>query len=588
MIDSPDSVDRDDAVHVRRLEDGFAVSVHIADVARVVPKDGQVDQRARSRGRTQYLPDRTVGMLPGRDEQAAALQPDAPRPTCRISLFIGQDGQVRDVKVEPGRLEHPTVLSYQEAADAVRDTSHPAHEVLSAAHAVAGLLLARRRAGGALAIYDLTHGWATNEEGNVVRLGADERNAGYVIVQELMIAANEAVAHWCVERELPILFRNHRVSAVAPPREELLDDLTSVSAEPVGARLDAIRQRLSLVLKPAVYEPHVGGHFGLNLLAYTHVTSPLRRYPDLVNQRILLAAARGEPSPYTQDELAEYAKEINVIARRRRARRAERLKAGAMDELRRQLTSGVLRGLGPDDFHRVLKVAVAENRYSRELSEEILHRLDAGTLAPRDACQVLFFTSGDVWHELRERIAAWVATEPAHAITLVTMYTQLANAGEVEWETEDLGNPGQPCFAVEVSLVGADKALRSPRRSARSKREARQQAALGLIAILANVTDHSRDIDFPPPAESQQRGRVIPDGHPVAAVNELSQIGELRDVSWSFSRTGPAHEPVHSCTVHAVDVRTGETLAAGGSGPAKAAAKSDAAAALLQLLETEN
>src|SRR5690606_6111677 len=228
------------------------------------------------------------------------------------------------------------------------------------------------------------------------------------------------------------------------------------------------------------------------------------------------------------------------------------------------------------------------NRYSRELSEEILHRLDAGTLAPRDACQVLFFTSGDVWHELRERIAAWVATEPAHAITLVTMYTQLANAGEVEWETEDLGNPGQPCFAVEVSLVGADKALRSPRRSARSKREARQQAALGLIAILANVTDHSRDIDFPPPAESQQRGRVIPDGHPVAAVNELSQIGELRDVSWSFSRTGPAHEPVHSCTVHAVDVRTGETLAAGGSGPAKAAAKSDAAAALLQLLETEN
>lgn len=592
MIDSPDSVDRDDAIYVRRTEDGWEAYVHIADVAGVVPLGDDVDLRARRRGRSRYLPDRTMRMLSERAERAASLQAGHPTSTCLIGLRFGLDGSVQEASVGPGRLDEPISMSYEQAASALSDPDHPLHPVLFDAHALASLLLARRRASGALAIYDLSRGWATDEEGNVVRLGVNERNAGYVIVQELMIAANEGAAHWCVERELPILFRNHRVSAVAPPREELLEDLTSAEAEPVGARLDAVQQRLSLVLKPAVYEPHVAGHFGLNLLAYTHVTSPLRRYPDLINQRILMAAANGKPSPYERDELVEHAEEINKRTREWRERRASRLKAAAMAETRQQLVEGVVQGLDADDFHRVLKVAVAEDRCTPELTAELERRADAETLTPRDACQVLFFGRGDYWKPVKERINHWVAAEPAHAITLVTMYAQLADAGQVQWDTSDNGSPEQPGFVVRVSLVGSASEsapvgapVSSPERFARSKREARQQAALGLVAVLADVPDLSQDGDLPTTVSPPQRKREIRVGqHPVATLNELSQIGELRDVTWEFEKSGPPHEPLHTCTVRAIDGRSEEPLVAEGTGSAKPAAKSAAAAALVEHL----
>lgn len=592
MIDSPDSVDRDDAIYVRRTDDGWDAYVHIANVARVAPPGGDVDQRARRRGRSRYLPDRTVRMLPESAERTASLRAGQATPTCLIGLRFGRDGAMRDISVGPGQLDEPTSMSYEQAALALGDPSHPAHRMLLDAHTLAGMLLARRRASGALAIYDLTRGWATDEEGNVVQLGVNERNAGYVIVQELMIAANEGAAHWCVDRELPILFRNHRVSAVAPPREELLGDLTAAEAEPVGARLDAVRQRLALVLKPATYEPHVGGHYGLNLLAYTHVTSPLRRYPDLINQRILLSAANGEPSPYEREALAEYAEEINTRLREWRERRANRLKAAAMAETRQQLVEGVVQGLDSDDFHRVLKVAVAESRCTPELTAELVRRTDAETLAPRDACQVLFFGRGESWTEVKERLNQWIAAEPAHAITLVTMYAQLADAGQVQWDTRDNGSPDQPGFAVRVSLVGTASTaapvgapVSSPERSARSKREARQQAALGLVAVLAGVPDLSQDGDLPVMVSPPERPREIRAGqHPVATLNELSQIGELRDVTWSFDKSGPPHEPLHTCTVHAIDGRTADELIAEGTGSAKPAAKSAAAAAMIDQL----
>jgi ribonuclease R len=598
MIDNPDSADRDDAIHVQRLDDGFVAHVHIADVARLVPPGSSADRRARRRGRTRYLPDSTIPMLPDELERAGSLTAGEPKPTCLISVHVDLDGSTRSIEVSNGWLEHPVALSYSAAADAIEDPASPQHEMLSDAQALASLLLNRRRAGGALAVYELSRGWATDEEGNVVQLGMNERNAGYVIVQELMIAANEAAAHWCVERELPILFRNHRVSAVAPPREELLEDLAAVEAEPVGARLESVRQRLALVLKPAAYAPYVGGHYGLGLLAYTHVTSPLRRYPDLVNQRILLAAAAGKPSPYKQDDLAAYAEEANLQLRRWRGRQADRLRAAAKDDARQKLAEGVLRSLDADEFHRVVKVAIGENRYSPEIVDEIVRRTDGGVLTPRDACYALFFTRGSRWRSVRDRVAQWAADEPSHSITLVTMYTQLAEAGQLEWETEDIGSPERPCFAVQVSLLdgkappdapeGSGGVVASPRRLARNKREARQQAALGLIAALAGVPDQSRDLDLPAPAEPGRRARQLPEGHPVAAVNELSQVGELRELDWSFTSSGSPHETTHDCVVRAIDGRTDVSLTGKGSGPSKAIAKAAAASSLLDLLRQQD
>jgi ribonuclease R len=592
MIDRPGSVDRDDAVWVDRDGDGWRARVYVADVARVVPLGGIVDVEACRRGETAYLPDRTVPMLPSGEQTAAALSGDSAAPACLTELRIDPAGELVDVAIGPATLTGPLAASYQEAAEALADRGHPLHGMLGDAYELARVLLARRRAAGALAVYDLLRGWATDEDGRIVALAAAERNAGYLIVRELMIAANEAAARWAVAREVPILFRNHRTGTAS--RDDLASQLALAAAPDGAARLETVAQHLAMVLRPAVYEPRVGGHFGLNLPAYTHVTSPLRRYPDLVNQRILLAAAAGRPSPYRVDTLEETAAAVNLRQEGRRARRAAGLRTAAQQELRAQFAEqdSAAPGTHPpygqlDDttFGKLMRMAVAEDRFSPVLAAEIGRRVDARRLLPRDAAAPLFGPAArtDRWQPVRQRLLRWLADEPAHALTVLSLYGQREYGGDVRWDERPVGTARQPMFAARARLAGHD----SPVRTAPSKRVARQQAALGLVAALAGLPDPSGDVAAPAAAlAGPARQRVIPDGHPPAmAINELAQVGELTELGWSFTTDGSPHEPTHTCTVTACSVDTGQRLAATGSGATKAAAKTAAAAALWQRLQ---
>ncbi|HEY8474644.1 MAG TPA: ribonuclease catalytic domain-containing protein [Natronosporangium sp.] len=573
MIDRPGSADRDDALWVGRAGDGWRARVYVADVARVVPLGGTVDVEACRRGETVYLPDRTIGMLPPAEQDAATLRAGTPSPACVIDMRIDPAGELVDVTIGPGTLTEPIEASYQEAADALTQPAHPLHGLLSHAYELARTLLARRRAAGALAVYDLMRGWATDEDGRIVTLAETERNAGYLIVSELMIAANEAAARWAVERDLPLLFRNHRAGTAS--RAELTDQLAAAS---LAGRLDTVRQHLAMVLRPAVYEPRLGGHFGLNLPAYTHVTSPLRRYADLVNQRILLAAAAGRPSPYQPATLAETAAAINLRVEARRARRVASLRSAARQEIRNQLVEDDYRQLDDGTFGKLLRLAVTEDRWSEALAAEVIRRVDEGRLLPRDAATPLF-SGAEQWRPVQRRLLRWLTEEPAHAVTVLSLYGQRELTGEIQWRERPVGTPQQPLFAVSAAVAGR----RSPERTAPSKRAARQQAALALVAQLAGLPDPSRDIA--PPPRPPARARTIPDGHPPAmAVNELAQTGRLAELHWSYRTGGAAHEPVHTCTVNARVVRTGESLTATGRGGTKAAAKAAAAAALLAKL----
>jgi ribonuclease R len=321
----------------------------------------------------------------------------------------------------------------------------------------------------------------------------------------------------------------------------------------------------------------VGGHFGLNLPAYAHATSPLRRYPDLVNQRILLAAAEGRPSPYRLETLEETAAAVNLRQEGRRARRAASLRAAAHDAARAQLAEADHRRLDDTSFGRLVRLAAAEDRFSPALGAELVRRVEEGRLLPRDAVAPLFDARGERWLPVRQRLLRWLVDEPAHALTLLSLYGQRAHGGEVRWEERPVGTAQQPMFAVRARL--GDRW--SPARTAPAKRMARQQAALALVAELAELPDPSGDVPAPDRPAAPPRERVIPEGHPPAmAVNELAQRGRLADLRWTFISAGTAHEPTHTCTVSAQCVRTGERRTATGSGATKAAAKHAAAAAL--------
>ncbi len=261
MIDSASARDRDDAFSVLPLPGsrGWAIEVHIAGVADVVQLGSVADEQAFLRAETRYLRSRTIPMLGETAEQAATLTSETRRTSLQVNGTITPDGRLVDVTVARGEIPSGrcVAVDHTEVPAILTDPQHPLHPQLAAADAAAQVLLGARRDGGALAFYDLTRGWAANEDGAIVAIAAELRTVAYVIVQELMIATNEAVALWCVEQGLPILFRNHRTNPVAGSTDDLMHEIAAAAGDPdLFAKL---RGRLLSTLRAATYDPTVHG-----------------------------------------------------------------------------------------------------------------------------------------------------------------------------------------------------------------------------------------------------------------------------------------------------------------------------------------
>lgn len=513
MVDREGAKDRDDAFWVEPADQdgapGWLLHVHIASVTGRIRKGTPSDLEALRRGASRYLPDRTIPMLPRPIQNAASLGARIPSRTLHITLTIAGRGDVTSTRIQPGHLDHAAAMDYPDAADTIGNPRSPhgqaVAEMLTHAHQLARVLLTNRRGRGALVGYDLTAGWAIDEDGRPIHLAKAERNAGYLIVTEFMIATNAAVAAWAAQRDVPILFRNHRAAQVEPPRDELLQDvdLATHSGATVNGS-NAARGRLDLLMRPATYEPHAGGHHALALAAYTHATSPLRRYPDLINQRILLAAATDRPAPYTFEELTTIADRLTSQARERREARTERFKSADTERSLNHLAAGELETLDSTAFHRVLKAATRQGPPPETLTEEITRRCSIGTIAVADAHVVLFEPpSPDAWTAARDAIIGWLTTTPTHAVSLLAMRAQVTGDPAPTYPGSSTGAAHCPAFTVTAHTPVGDTLRTGPARTAATKKAAGHQAALGLICLLVGIPDASRDLAAPaPPPET--------------------------------------------------------------------------------------
>jgi ribonuclease R len=304
-IDPDDAHDFDDAIEVEPISDGWSVGIHIADVSYYVSPKSGLDREAVSRGNSVYLADRVIPMLPeALSNGLCSLRPNEDHLTFSVFAEVNHKGKVHSVRFAKTVIRSAARLTYKEAFAHLK---RPAHDNLTRklhmAWELASLLRRQRFAAGSLDLeFPEVKVWL-DEQGKPLRLEKIENDISHQLVEELMLLGNELVARELMRRRQPSIYRVHerpdankllefRETALASGihcgdlshRPELQKLLASIRGKPQEY---AIKLGLLKSLKRARYAQEPLGHFGLNKSNYTHFTSPIRRYSDLVVHRAL-------------------------------------------------------------------------------------------------------------------------------------------------------------------------------------------------------------------------------------------------------------------------------------------------------------
>ena len=322
-IDPADARDHDDAVSLQVLDDQtYCLGIHIADVSYYVPEGSPLDHEALTRGSSVYLPDRVIPMLPEKlSANICSLQPCEDRLTLSILAHITPAGKLIDAQIAETVIRSRASLSYrdvQEVLDCETCTIHqnpaePYADILRHMEALRSRLTEKRRARGTIDFEISEPHIILNDQGHPIHIRPRARLNSHRLIEEFMLLANEIVARRMADGGIPILYRVHeppdseKLAAFCdlaktlgyrlsnPTRADSIQTfLANFKDEPIGHILS---HRLLRSMKKAVYTPVNVGHFGLACDTYTHFTSPIRRYPDLILHRILRDAINHAITP---------------------------------------------------------------------------------------------------------------------------------------------------------------------------------------------------------------------------------------------------------------------------------------------------
>ena len=450
-IDGPTSKDLDDALWVECTGDRIRFRVFIADVAGAVRKDSEWDLAARRKGYTRYGAARNWPMLPpALADDRLSLLPHQNRDAVCIEFELDPSLNPCDIRISGTPFKSLARFTYQEAAELVMSPSQPTaisargkpHSSLEIStvltmlsHTATGLLK-KRRDRGDLAVYDVLKGWQVSESGELQRIPAAHSNVGYIIVQEFMVLANKLVAEFLVRSNMPALYRNHRALLTAQSRDSMSHDIEAAFTRPDLVNISTLQQRIALTMQRAEYSPLVGGHYALNLPVYCHATSPLRRYPDLVNQRILKALLRATASPYGQEELEAIASDINQlkIEDDRRSDAFFKQKAARIGEQRLSLSAAQLASVPTKEFYAVIKAALNSDELPENLQEAVRLRQQAKVLSIKEQYYLLFesLALSDSWLPMRLDILEGLVSRACDGVALLDIGVNLRG-----WKTTE-------------------------------------------------------------------------------------------------------------------------------------------------------
>ncbi len=308
-IDGEEARDFDDAVSVRKTGSGYEIGVHIADVSYYVNEGSPIDLEAYERGTSIYVLDRVIPMLPfALSNGICSLKEGEDRLTISVIMNIDQYGQVRSSKILPSVIKSKGRLTYTYVQDVI-ERNKPENDIekmLLLLDEVANKIRKNRIRRGAI---DLDLGELhikTNKEGKAIDVQLKKGIESENLIEDLMVLTNEVVAETITNKKLPMLYRIHE-----QPEGQRIDNLNYLLKR-LGHRSDlnpkgvkpkdmqilvnkyknepegpVIMEASLRSLAKARYAPINHGHFGLASTCYTHFTSPIRRYPDLIIHRLI-------------------------------------------------------------------------------------------------------------------------------------------------------------------------------------------------------------------------------------------------------------------------------------------------------------
>jgi ribonuclease R len=353
-IDGEHARDFDDAITIERLPNGnYWLGVHIADVAHYVKEGSALDEEAHERGTSVYFPERAVHMFPAELATGlCSLNPHVDRLVQSCLMEVDKRGGVVRYEMHDGVINSDARMTYT-AVNAILTDRDPATieeyrelaPMFELMHELFDILHARRRRRGSID-FDLPEAEVIlGEDGQIENIVAAERNVAHRIIEEFMLLANETVATHLVEQDTPALHRVHE--APDPKKAEEFEAFITTLGYSLAATGHALKPKhfqklidrikgtpeerpiaalMLRTMQKARYDAQSLGHFGLAAEHYTHFTSPIRRYPDLVVHRMLRESRHGAITAARRDELDDDLPDVarHASEMERRADDAER------------------------------------------------------------------------------------------------------------------------------------------------------------------------------------------------------------------------------------------------------------------------
>ena len=329
-IDPDDAKDFDDAICLERISsEQWRLWVHIADVSHYVKPGTALDAEARQRGNSTYLVDRVIPMLPeALSNELCSLKPNVDRLTKCVEFVVAQDGRVLSTQFHSAVIHSQRRFTYGQVLEILQraPADEPIERMLHQAHELAQKIRRHRFKNGSLELDFPEMKIRLDEAGKILRIEKNENDVSHQLIEEYMLLANEAVAARLMSQRTPAIYRIHEepdAKRLQEYRQDVLSHnvpcgnlsqshevqklLSKLGTLPIGA---ALKIGFLKSLMRARYAVEPLGHYGLAKKKYTHFTSPIRRYADLVVHRALF-----DKNAAKEGALKEIAEHISVTER---------------------------------------------------------------------------------------------------------------------------------------------------------------------------------------------------------------------------------------------------------------------------------